>query len=75
MMMRWVTTLGAAAVALVTLAPAAAGAQGITPSARSVSLTSDRASLEVELADGDIRLIEKTGGRSGTFSAESEDGR
>jgi cyclic pyranopterin phosphate synthase len=24
---------------------------------------------------GDIRLIEKTGGRSGTFSAESEDGR
>ncbi len=61
-MMRWVTTLGAAAVALVTLAPAAAGAQDITLSARSVSLTSDRASLEVELADGDIRLIELRAG-------------
>ncbi|MEN8143715.1 MAG: hypothetical protein ABFS14_02080 [Gemmatimonadota bacterium] len=59
LMMRWLTTLGAAAIAaLVTLAPASAGAQESVPSARSVSLTSDRAALEVELADGDVRLIE-----------------
>ncbi len=79
-MMRWVTTLGAAAVAaLVTLAPAAAGAQDITPSARSVSLTSDRAALEVKLADGDIRLIELHAGQLeidgtalGTYEAGGE---